>query len=583
MRRRHTTGWLGGRLLAGLVLVLACGPVRADSPQDPLRLVPDQANLVFKVEQPRKIADILLNHELSRQVRQIEAVQELYDSTNARRFYQLLAYFEKQLGMETLDMLDRLAGDGIVVAAKLGGKSQAALLVLQGRDEELMKKFVSLGLDVVEQELARQDIKGGFKKASYREVPLVQIDKARIARVGAALLLASEDSAMKGAIDCFKDGGKKSISHVPALIKARQMLPNDPLAWGWIHLEPLHAIPEFKEGIKTIALQPVFIPVVGPLVDVFERSPFVCAGIYQEGKNFFTTVRMARGRKDMSERAALLLPAEKEPGSMPLLKPANTLASLSFYLDLGKLWQNRAKVFPGKAEAKQLDQFEQNSGLFLGGVKLSTLFNQAGAHHRVVVVQQTKSSYKPVPQQPLPAFAWVGEMREAAFAKSMETVLRAAGLIASTQANLKMVEEKHGPYHIVSYRFPEDKGFPGDSTRYRFNFSPSFVKAGNQFIVSSTVELARELADMVGQERVTAGAQASSRWQFYAAGGAAALRTTQDQLRTQYILSRALSPKEAQEQVRQLIDLVGWLGVLSLETQYGADNFRLDIRLNLDK
>ena len=106
MRSRQLCGWL-----AGLAVLLAASPVRADAPSDPLRFVPDKANAVFKVDQPRRIADLLLNHELSKQVRAIQVVAELYDSTNARRFYQLLSYFEKQMGMATLELLDKLAGE----------------------------------------------------------------------------------------------------------------------------------------------------------------------------------------------------------------------------------------------------------------------------------------------------------------------------------------------------------------------------------------------------------------------------------------------------------------------------------------
>lgn len=574
MRPRHT-GWL-----AALALVFAGNSLRADSPANPLRFVPEQAHVVLQVEQARKIADLLVNHELARQVRTTEAFQELYDSTNVRRFLQLLAYFEKQMGMSSLELLDRLAGGGVVVASRLGGDNPPVLAVVQGRDEEVTKKFYALALDVAEQELARQDVRGGFKKATYRDVPVVQIDKARLARIGAALLLASTDEAMKLAIDCDKDS-KKSLANLPALADARRALPKNPLAWGWLHLEPFHAKAEFKQGIKTISLQPLFFS-IWPLVDVIERTPFVCAGIYEEGNSFVARVRMGRGRKGMSERATLLMPAEGEPASLPLLKPDNTLASLSFHLDLGKFWQNRQKLVPGKQENKQLDQLEKASALFLGGVKLSTLLNQAGAQHRIVVVQQTKSSYKTVPGQPIPAFGVILAMRDPAFARSMETILRGAGLLASTQANLKMVEEKHGPHAIVSYRFPEDKDFKGDGNKIRFNFSPAFVKASEYFIVSSTVELARELADLVSKEGKVEGSPSSTRWQFYAAGGAAALRAAQNQLRTQYILGRALSPRDAEEQVRQLIALVERLGVLSLETNYGSDDFRLDIRLNLD-
>src|SRR5262249_20254944 len=63
-----------------------------------------------------------------------------------------------------------------------------------------------------------------------------------------------------------------------------------------------------------------------------------------------------------------------------------------------------------------------------------------------------------------------------------------------------MDEIKHGPHTIVGYRFPEDEPLKGDDRNVRFNFSPAFVVVGDQFVVSSTIELARELADLLDKD-----------------------------------------------------------------------------------
>src|SRR5262245_2878094 len=112
------------RKLAILFLAIGCSlqisGARAEAPPDPLRLIPEQADLFIKFEKPRQLVDSLLNLEFVKQLQTLEAFQELYDSTNARRLYQLIAYFEKELGGRWPDVLDRLAGGGIVIAAKLG-------------------------------------------------------------------------------------------------------------------------------------------------------------------------------------------------------------------------------------------------------------------------------------------------------------------------------------------------------------------------------------------------------------------------------------------------------------------------------
>src|SRR5437867_12359321 len=84
--------------LVALILVLLVRSTRADAPPDPLRLVPEEADLFVKIERPRKLIETGLGLDAFKQLLQLEAIQEFYDSTNFRLFHQLIAYYEKELG-----------------------------------------------------------------------------------------------------------------------------------------------------------------------------------------------------------------------------------------------------------------------------------------------------------------------------------------------------------------------------------------------------------------------------------------------------------------------------------------------------
>src|SRR5690349_9649200 len=86
-----------------IALSLCVAALRAETPKPqtppaPLRLLPDQADLLMEVPQPRRLVETLTTLDMLKQLQQLAPVRELFDSTNARRFYQLLAYFEKELG-----------------------------------------------------------------------------------------------------------------------------------------------------------------------------------------------------------------------------------------------------------------------------------------------------------------------------------------------------------------------------------------------------------------------------------------------------------------------------------------------------
>jgi hypothetical protein len=210
---------------------------------------------------------------------------------------------------------------------------------------------------------------------------------------------------------------------------------------------------------------------------------------------------------------------------------------------------------------------------------------QAGPYYRFVAAHQSKVDYKTTPKISIPAFALVLEMREPeAFAKSMETVLRGVALLAGSQVNLRIVEEKYKDCKLIGYRFPEDQPLKGDVNDLRFNFMPCFTRVGDQFVVSSTVELCRELVDLIQKEgsMPTRGQASATRASLFGPGAAAYLQTIEDLLVTQTTLDRAETPVEARQQIKGLFDLVRGLGELTLESRFHGKSFQYDVRIRLD-
>jgi len=566
-----------------LAFSLECGIVRADAPADPLRLVPATADLVVKINQPRRLLEAFLTLDATRQALQLAPVRELYDSTNSRRAFGLLAFFEKRLGAGRLDLLDRLAGGGMVLAVKVA-PNPPALLVAQGSDQKLAQAFVRVAREVIDQELARQEKKERLTTFAYRGVEGVQAaQNLYLAAAGTALLASNQEAVLKQAIDLHLGSGQNIVDD-PGLVEARKLLPAERLAWLWLRLEPIRNLKQVKDAIPTLELNPITAPFVSSWLDAAKRSQFLCASLGKAGSSFRATVRLPRGLEGMAPAGAVYIPQAND-AAPPLLAPKNVQISSVYYLDLGRLWEQRHKVL-SKEALKGLETFEKNSGRFLGGIKLGKLLGQAGAHQRFVQVNQPEGSsiYKSRPKQPVSGYAVVQEMRDPAFARSMSTILRTAALLAGFQFDLKMVQEKHNGCLLVSYRFPEQRELKGDPAGFRFGFTPTFVQVSNQFVASSSIELARELVDLLQQEgdrKTTSGAAVLAR--VYSSGLVSQLRSAEEQLVTQLVLGQALSPEEAREQVQALLRLVQGLGSLDLESVYSRNNHRLDLRFDLGK
>jgi len=567
-------------------LFVAAAAARAENPPDPLRLVPEGADALVEIRNPRRLAEALLHLDVVKQAQALGPVQEILDSTNYRRFYQLVAYFEKHLGAGCPDLLDKLAGGGMVLVTEIGPKPAPVLLVVQGTDEKLMRRFAELGLQILEQEVARGEGKERVEKGSYQGTETVRLGKEFHAAVaGAALLISNNESTLHAALKSSKSDGTGTMGKHAGLAEARKLLPPDSLVYLWVNLESVRKQPQAKDVLGS-GRDPVLTVLFGGWLDTARRASCICAAVAQEADGFRLALRMPSGRDGGGAEQSVHVPSSDGAGVLPPLEPRDVVLSHSFYLDVGKFWDDRAKIFT-PAQVKTLEEADTKAAVVLLGQKLSQVLTNVGARHRFVAANQRDTGYKRKPKQPLPAFAEVVELRDPAeFTKTANTVLRGVALLAGSQFKLKLVDVKHGDYKLVAYRFAEDAQIAQDPQDLRYNFSPCFVTVGKYFVASSSIDLCHELIGLLEKEAKgehPSGTPAAMRTLVYAAGNADSLQVSADALLAQTILSRAVTLEEATAETRALIDLVRRLGVLRLETQYTAKDFRLDLHWQLVK
>lgn len=575
------------RLALGVLCLLLTARAQAESPPDPLRLVPRQADFFIQAHHPRRLVETVLHLDALAALRKLDAVREQLDSTDARRFYQLVAYFEKELGHPWPELLDRLAGGGIVLAGKFGPDPAPVLLVIQGTDNALAQKFFTLARDVVAQELARQESKLPTADASYEGTPVLSIGpQFHAARVGPAILASNQAAILHMAIDRAQNGGKDSLAGHPGPSQAKRLLPANALLSAWLNLDTLHHAPGANETFELPRNQFLLTLLFGGWLDVARRAPFLAAALAEDQDGLLVTARMPAGRQGMPAALAAHVPPAGGPASLPLLEPPGVLFSTSYFLDASQFWSQRQKLFT-KEQVKQLEEFDKNSGRYLLGNRFSRLLTQAGTHHRIVAVHA--EGYRALPKAAnrrisfdVPATALVVDLREPeAFDQAMNGILRGAALLAGTQVKLKLAEEDYAGHHIVSYQIQEDSKSP-IVKRLPPHFSPSFVRVGDQFVVSSTAELARTLIDLLKREKKDAVGPPASQTQLYAEAAASALAAVEDQLFAQTVLAQALPPDEARAQVKAFTDWVRRLGRLRLESNYRDHEFRYDVRLPVE-
>jgi len=570
-------------LLSLCAAIALTGFATAADHKDPLRFLPDSTDVVLKVEKPRALVDAVVKHDLAKQAQELQIVREFLDSANARKFFQLVAHFEKELGAPWPELIDKLAGGGIAAGLKYGGDGAPFLLILQGTDETTATRFFDMGLSLLEEEMTRQGAKEKPKRKTYQGVECVQLDKELlVARAGDAILLANKNESLKLGIDQYRSSAKdpkaKSMATSSAPKDVAGILPTNPAAWLWLNLKPVKEFPQAKELFKNPRNDIAQTVLFAGYLDVIRRSDFVAAGLYQDGGDFRFAVRLPAGRDGMSTDAELHLPRDlKTSGTLPLLEPKGVLFSHSFYYDFDTLYQKREAIMPPEV-AKQFAEGEKQISRFLINTTLSKFLSQSGVYYRLVAVQPERvPDYKTEPDQKLPAFAVVLSMRDRAFAKSMNALIKAAALAVSGQASFRSWEEEIAGVPTFGYSFPEEGKFPDDPLKARFNYQPTFAAVKNQYILASNKGLCRELIGILEQEDWSKVAPQNMQMRFYASALGQYANVAPEQALAGTIVAQALKVGEARQQTDALFAYLQKLGTIQLETDYAANQFRLDL------
>jgi hypothetical protein len=586
--RRHLRR---GFVFAAALALLGPLAARAAESSDPLRLVPSSADLIVKFEHPRAIADLAVKLAGKPELAGFRGYRDYFESTNYRLFRQLVSHIERELGSDWPDLIEELAGGGIVLAVKFEKKAPAPMLVVvQGRDAKLMDKFFHKLLDVAEQERAREGLHDGYSKETYRGVETYRYgEDLHAAVLGAALVYSNLPAALHAAIDLSLDPSKESLLQKKSLVDARPLVPADALVWTWISLEFAHKSEELKPIFALPANFSPFQVTFGGLIDSLRRSSCLVVALREDNGTATLSLRLPGGTKGMHDLVHAHVPPENQVGALPLLSPEGVLYSVSYYLDLGWFWKQRAVLLPPD-QLKQIEQFDKTSKGILYGTAVSQFLELSGTRQRFVAVWQQDRGYAFKAQAYQPAYALVLEPRDPeAFAKALDGPLGGLSFLAGLKAPMSKFEQEHGHAKISGYRFVENDANKSLGDGILFNFTPCRARVGNQYIISSTVELARLLIDEIEkadseegrspQQADAASGPVTHQSRLSFTGLSDYLAGTKKQLITQNMLQQGNTPEDAAKEVSLFLGLLDHLGRVESTTRYLPDQYQFDVKI----
>lgn len=565
--------------------IVADDSVGNPPPNDPLRLIPQSTIALFHCQQPKQVIDQLLKYVYRFELTKFDEVKELLISTPYQRFTTYLQYLQKEYGRPWDKLLDGLSGNGLSIAViqPEEPKKQPALLgIIEARDADLLKRLYLAALVFIHQETQNTETPPPTASKTYRGISVTALgDQFFMAQHGSTLLLATANKVMTSAIDQLFDSKAKSIHRHPRFVASERPQSKDVLVWGWIDVNYFKE--QAKEDIEKFKLPTNdLLPHLffGGLLDAVIRSDHAWIAVRADAKGPSLELTSPIGRSKSQAGARLIHMHDPEKESLlPLLDPPGTLASATFYWNLSALWQQRDKLYKEGA-LKDFEETDKTIKPFLAGNSLGSVLNTLGARHRFVVASQRQSGYKAKPKIAYPAFAFVAECNNPEqFSKIIAVPLRTAGFFFSTQVSMKLFDETYHDSKITGYRFNEnDKNHSYDQGTL-FNFSPSFARVGNFFVISSTIELCKDLIDELQQSSspVSIRDQADMRQRFSWSALGQAIAAEKPRIATELTLRNGGAVERVDDQVNALLKLLDQLGTLELTIQHSPD-FKLELR-----
>jgi hypothetical protein len=207
------------RIVAALALLFLALPASA---KDPIRRLPRQCGFVFQIENPRQFVESVTKIDAYQGLQSFPPVQEYLDSTQVRRFFQVVKYLEGELGGSWPTLLDKVAGRGIALGVALAPEPQPGLLVIEGTDAATVAKAHALFLTAVREENGRAEVKQEIESTEFEGVAITRVGKDFCTAVkGTTIYLANKDVAMRESLKLAAGKTKESAADHASLAAAR--------------------------------------------------------------------------------------------------------------------------------------------------------------------------------------------------------------------------------------------------------------------------------------------------------------------------------------------------------------------------
>lgn len=562
------------------LVVLAVGrPQLAAAEKTARDLFPATTVAYAEISQPTRLLASVLDHPLRGRIESLDAVKQGLKSKQYQQLLLVVGLVEFQVGMPWKETVSALTEGGIY--AGLDAESQGVAVLFKARDEKTLEKVVNVFLKMARDDAKNKQRPDRIEEHSYRGVSAYKIDDGIVARMGNWLLLSNKGELAKKIADRYMDDGASDcLGENPQFKAARQAIDGQAIdgqvsSWAFVDTTALREKGIAKKLFQEKSDNPLAELLLGGVLATARKTPYATATLDLNDKRLAVAIQSPANPEWIPESREFFFGQDSD-GVAPIpLRPSETLFSVEAFRDVSAWWLAKEELFEEEIVAKLSQADSQFSTIFSGLDFGEEVLGSLKAPMQIVVTRQNFAELTtPQPEIRLPAGALIVEFKDPAkMARRLKVAYQSVigfmniNLAQKGLPPLDIETEQRGEAKLVSASYLPEEGREG---LINYNFSPSIAFVGDRLIISSTRELAIELAELAGKNE---GDAQSSKLNTHVSLDVAVLKQTLEDNRDQLVARNALEKGHSKQQAEREI------GIL-LELLDAADD--LSLRLALD-
>jgi hypothetical protein len=552
--------------IAGLLIILCQSASIAATPQTVHELLPDTVVLYVSLPAPTELVDTIAEHPVYENLQALPAYQQSLQTPKYKEFLAIRGYIEQRIGMDWRKALATIADRGIHLA--VDAKTEGFVLLLESSHPEQRDAVTKELVQLVREDATNKGNDDPFETGEYRGLKALKHDDAILAQLGPWLMISNKKETAQKLADTYLDGNEATLRKNP---KFQRSLSREisTTAWAYVDLATLREAGVAKDLFQTQSKDFGAELIMGGIFANLVRTDHLTATLNLDDKQLHLRLETPHDPAWVAEsRDFYWGPGGTGNAPTPLPSPASQLFSLQIYRDLSALWTRAGDLFGPKVVDELANADSGLSNLFGGRDFGEDILGAFRPEVQVVGVRQDFEKLENAPAVKLPGFALVLQLKDAEkmrpeLRRTFQSLIGFLNIVGASNGHPQLdmeMEKQDGNDFIFARYLASDVVEPAEKAPIQYNFSPSIAFVDDRCVISSTVELARELAALIPQaQEPNELAQRNVGLALHAPALQEVLRDNRQTLVSQNQLEKGHTLEEAEAEVDMLFHLISML------------------------